>query len=104
MLAAVRERGRLQSAALSLGAMHAQLGHIEEAMQALNETVGWGCQGSKCACHAGAWEVRLVLLLLPDEVLAACAALLRAAGAGLQRMRPLPPPPSAGAHRAAEQR
>lgn len=32
-------RSRLQSAALSLGAMHAQLGHVEEAMQALNETV-----------------------------------------------------------------
>ena len=39
--AAARERGRLQSAALSLGSMHAQLGHIEEAMQALNETVRW---------------------------------------------------------------
>jgi anaphase-promoting complex subunit 5 len=38
--AAARERGRMQSAALSLGSMHAQFGHIEEAMQALNETVG----------------------------------------------------------------
>jgi hypothetical protein len=35
----------MQSAALSLGSMHAQFGHIEEAMQALNETVGGGGQG-----------------------------------------------------------
>lgn len=37
----VAARSQLQSAALSLGAMHAQLGHVEEAMQALNETVRW---------------------------------------------------------------
>ena len=50
-------RSQLQSAALSLGAMHAQLGHVEEAMQALNETVrrcgllggGGGLQALPCS-------------------------------------------------------
>lgn len=43
--AAARERGRLQSAALSLGSMHVQFGHVGEAMQALNETVRSGAWG-----------------------------------------------------------
>ncbi len=30
---------RLQQASLALGTMHARMGHIEEALQALNETV-----------------------------------------------------------------
>lgn len=52
--ARAQERGRLQSAALSLGAMHARLGHIEEALQALNEAVGAGAVGGGavpgCCC------------------------------------------------------
>lgn len=50
--ARAQERGRLQSASLSLGAMHARLGHIEEAMQALNETVG-GWVGGGCRVGVG---------------------------------------------------
>jgi hypothetical protein len=54
--AAARERGRMQSAALSLGSMHAQFGHIEEAMQALNETVGGGWAGQAQVGGLGGWE------------------------------------------------
>ena len=36
---ALQERSQLQHAALALATVHARLGHVEEAMQALNETV-----------------------------------------------------------------
>ncbi|KAL4854908.1 Anaphase-promoting complex subunit 5 [Chlorella vulgaris] len=52
--AAARERGRLQAAALTLGSMHAQLGHVEEALQALNETVRIAQQASDDTCLAHA--------------------------------------------------
>lgn len=67
-------RGRLQSAALSLGAMHAQLGHVEEAMQALNETVGAPPVVGVHACPAGA-------RVMPPPLLPAATGLPRASAA-----------------------